>query len=455
MEEIIRDTITVHMKENELLSKCQFGFVKGRSTVLQLLKVLDIWTETLDNGGCIDVIYCDFMKAFDKVPHSKLIKKIQSYGIKGNLINWIIDLLSHRKQRIRINNIFSNWQEVISGIPQGSVIGPLLFVIFINDLPDVIKNSHIFLFADDMKLFNPIYNEDNCNILQKDLTSAEKWSETSLLKFHPDKCCNMRIGRSSIRNDGYTMGKDQKTINKAETVKDIGVTFDSSLNFEAHMPEKINKANSMMGIIRRTFEYLDDKCFSTVFKSLVRPHIEYANQVWSPYLMKHITALEKVQRRATKLIPGYKELDYKERLIRLKLPTLSYRRLRGDMIEIYKILTGKYDSTVTSNFVTLRDNDSITRGHNLKIFKERCRLNIRKNSFVYRSTDVWNSLPQSVVDAPSVQSFEGRLDKLWKNHPIKNDFTAPPQLWTVSPLDACAQSQINDQDRAGTRGRNA
>ena len=118
-----------------------------------------------------------------------------------------------------------------------------------------------------MKLFNAIYNEENCKNLQKDLTSAEKWSETSLLKFHPDKCCNMRIGCFSIRNDGYTMDKDQKTINKAETVKDIGVTFDSSLNFEAHMSEKIHKANSMMGIIRHTFEYLDDKCFSTVFLS--------------------------------------------------------------------------------------------------------------------------------------------------------------------------------------------
>ena len=146
-----------------------------------------------------------------------------------------------------------------------------------------------------------------------------------------------------------------------------------------NLSEQINKANSMMGIIRRTFEYLDDRCFSTVFKSLVRPHIEYANQVWSPYLMKHITALENVQRRATKLIPGYKEFDYKERLKRLNLPTLSYRRLREDMIEIYKLLTGKYDYTVTSNFFTLRENYSISRGHNLNIFKERCRLNIRKN----------------------------------------------------------------------------
>ena len=129
----------------------------------------------------------------------------------------------------------------------------------------------------------------------------------------------------------------------------------------------------MMGIIVCTFEY--DKCFSTVFKSLVRPHIEYANQVWHPYLMKHITALENFQRRATELIPGYKELDYKERLKRLNLPTLSYSHFRGDMIEIYKILTGKYDSIVTSYFVTLKENDSITREHNLKIVKERCQLN--------------------------------------------------------------------------------
>ena len=136
----------------------------------------------------------------------------------------------------------------------------------------------------------------------------------------------------------------------------------------------------MMGIILCTFEYLDYKCFSTVFKCLVRPHIEDANQVWSIYLMKHIIALENVQCRATKLIPRYKELEYKDCLHILNLPTLSYHRLRGDMIEIYKTLTEKYDSAVTSDFITLRENYSITRGHNINIFKERCRLNIRKNS---------------------------------------------------------------------------
>ena len=166
LEQIIRDTVTEHMKDNDLLSDKQFGFIKGCSTVLQLIKVLDSWTETLENGGCIDVVYCDFMKAFDKVPHRRLIWKLQSYGIKGKILDWVAAVLSHRSQRVRVNNSFSSWQEVTSGIPQGSVIGPMLFVIFINDLPEVIKSSELFVFADDMKLFHAICTEEDCTSLQ-------------------------------------------------------------------------------------------------------------------------------------------------------------------------------------------------------------------------------------------------------------------------------------------------
>ena len=123
---------------------------------------------------------------------------------------------------------------------------------------------------------------------------------------------------------------------------------------------------------------MNEQCFSKKFKSLIRPHIEYANQIWSLHIKKHITSFENVQHRATKLIPGFKDTEYKKRLRKLKLPTLAYRCLSGDMIELYKILTEKYDADVSSNFVTLRDNELDTRGYHLKIFKERCRLNIKK-----------------------------------------------------------------------------
>ena len=226
-------------------------------------------------------------------------------------------MLSHRSQRVRVNNSFSSWQEVTSGIPQGSVIGPLLFVIFINDLPEVIKSSELFLFADDMKLVHAIYTEENCTSLQQDLFLPEHWTNTSLLKFHPNKCSHMKIELSSIRNDGYKMEPEHITLASIDKVKDIRVTFDSSLNFEAHMSEEINKANSLMGIFSRNFNHNDEQCFSTIFKSHIRPHIEYANQIWSPHLKKHITSLENVPRRATKLIPGFKDIEYKERLRKL------------------------------------------------------------------------------------------------------------------------------------------
>jgi ribonuclease P/MRP protein subunit RPP40 len=238
-----------------------------------------------------------------------------------------------------------------------------------------------------------------------------------LLKFHPDKCKSMRIGRSQTPNFTYKLGPQETDLAQTDQEKDIGVIIDSNLTFEAHMNEKIKKANSVMGIVRRTFEHLDEHSFLTLYKSLARPHLEYANQIWAPHSKKHIQAIENVQRRATKLIPGFKDLEYEERLRRLNLPTLAYRRLRGDMIEMFKILQGIYDTSVTDGFVHLSTTD--TRGNDLKIYKERARLNIRKFSFVNRSTDIWNSLPNSVIQAPSVISFERRLDKHWRNHPIR------------------------------------
>ena len=177
-----------------------------------------------------------------------------------------------------------------------------------------------------------------------------------------------------------------------------------------------------MGVIRRAFTYMDEPTFLSLYKSLVRPHLEYANQAWSPHLRKHIDSIENVQRRATKLIPNMRDLSYEERLRKLKLPTLAYRRLRGDLIEMFKIATGLYERDTCQVLVDL--NERTSRGHKYKLKKSHVRSDIRKFSFKERVVNPWNSLPSAVVEAPSLPSFERRLDDYLKDNPIRYDHRA-------------------------------
>ena len=429
LESIVRENMIKHMQVNNLFSDKQFGFIPQRSTVLQLLTVLDKWTETIDTGGYIDVAYCDFMKAFDKVSHRLLIHKLKMYGFGAEYVNWIQAFLSNRKQTVIINNDSSSLKDVTSGIPQGSVLGPLLFVAFINDLPDSLQNnSDVYLYADDTKIFRQIRCVEDCEKLQEDIHCMQKWSEKWKLTFHPQKCKTMTISCKSIDttfNYNYNLKTGLPYMERTDAEKDIGVTIDSKLEFEDHIIEKVNKANSILGVIRRSFEYLDKDTLVMLFKSLVRPHLEYANQIWAPYKKKHLDIIENVQRRATRLIPGMTDLSYEQRLRVLKLPSLTYRRIRGDMILCYKILTEKCDYDPEKLFkkrneMTKRNN----RGHHLMLFKPRAHLNMRKNSFNYRSIDMWNSLPPSVVSAKTVRSFEGKLDKFWADQDIKFNYKA-------------------------------
>ena len=295
-----------HMRRNNLLSKKQYGSISGRSTVLQLIKVIDNWTEALDEGKTVDIIYCDFMRAFDRVPHERLLEKISRCGIKGNYLGWMKEFLMNRRQRVVVNGVASDWRDVISGVPQGSVLGPLLFVIYINDLPSCMENgSQIYLYADDTKILKAIEEENGCCRLQRDLNNMKKWTEKWLLSLHPDKSRYMRIGRTEVREGAYQLCN---VIERSSAEKDIGVIIEDKLKFSEHLAEKINKANEVVGIIRRTFIGLDAEMFKQLYTALVRPHSEYAYQVWNPYLIKDIEAVENVQRRATRLLPNMKNL---------------------------------------------------------------------------------------------------------------------------------------------------
>ena len=422
LEGIIREHITAHMKQHHLFSTAQFGFLSGRSTVLQLLTVLDKWTQNLDEGDGTDVIYCDFRKAFDKVPHRLLLEKAKSYGIQGKLIEWIQAFLIGRKQSVRVGTDLSRAHEVKSGIPQGSVLGPLLFVLFVNDLPQAVNHSSVYLFADDLKLFHKISTDTDHQLLQEDLNSVCKWTDSSQLQLHPDKCVAMNVGPQ--QDPAQYRLQDGHELRSVTQEKDLGVVIDSKLSFSAHVSQKVSKANSILGLVMRTIENKTSEVIVTLYKALIRPHLEYANQIWSPYLVKDVMALENVQRRVTRMIPKMKELSYEERLRKLKLPTLAYRRLRGDVIEIYKMTSGIYDQDVTENLLKFNRNTR-TRGHNLRLEKPHCRLDIRKFSFFQRVVGPWNSLPSDIVNAPSLASFERKLDKHWSHLAIKFDPYAP------------------------------
>ena len=370
----------------------------------------------------------DFQKCFDTVPHRRLLYKLKCYGINNQIIQWITDFLVGRKQRVSVQNTFSQWLLVLSGIPQGSVLGPLLFVIYINELPKTVKST-IYLFADDTKIFRSINNQEDTKILQEDLDKLQEWSDTWLLKFHPDKCKRMTIGKQTENtNVTYTLTKGA-TIHKLENVdqeKDIGVIIDSNLEFDKHINAKINKANAMFSIIRRSFQFLSPQNFTPLYKSLVRSHLDYASSVWSPYKQKHIDSLENVQKRATRQLPILSKLPYEERLMKLKLPTLAYRRIRGDMIEVYKIMNEIYDKNVTTFLKTrLQSADRTSpRGHKYQLYIERVNKNIRKHNFSIRIINVWNSLPREVAEAPSINSFKNRLDKYWSNQDIVYNYKA-------------------------------
>ena len=291
------------MTENNLYSECQHGFRKKRSCVTQLIEVYDKLTELIDDGKNVDVVYLDFRKAFDSIPHERLLQKMAGYGIAGKTLEWTKNFLNGRKQRVRVGNEYSSETDVTSGIPQGSILGPVLFTIFINDLPDAI-NVHCKVFADDTKIYEDANKQ---NDLQRDLYSMQRWTELWNLYFNVNKCKVMHIGKKNPRNSYYMKIEDcQQKLETCEEEKDLGITFDSNLNFDKHISNVTKKANQMLGLIKRTFTYLDKDMFLKLYKALVRSHLEYGNVIWSPYLKRQSIQVERIQRRATKLVPECK-----------------------------------------------------------------------------------------------------------------------------------------------------
>ena len=420
-ESFIKTELFNHILKNNLLSSNQFGFCPGRSCATQLLVTLYDWLYSLDNRVPVDCIYMDFKKAFDSVPHQRLLVKLKGYGIEGNVLDWISDFLKDRSQYVSIDGHKSSTKPVISGVPQGSVLGPTLFIYFINDLPEVVK-SIAKMFADDTKSYSSLNTyEDHCT-LQSDINSMDSWTYEWLLFFNNEKCKCMHLGKNNPQYI-YTIGKenDKRDLETTYVEKDLGVHIDPLLKFDSHISQVLKKCKRTSSTIMKTINYKTRDIMLPLFKSLVRPVVEYANIVWSPYLKKDIHSIENIQRHYTKQILGMRSLSYRERLFKLKLPSLQYRRLRGDLIETYKILNNYYDPVTISNLLELMPDSSSTRNHNFKLRKKAFNSNQFKYFYTNRIVNVWNKLPASAVNAKSLNNFKNRIDHHFKHLVYETD----------------------------------
>ena len=409
-ERIVKDRIVSFLDRHKLIMDTQHGFRNNRSCLTNLLEFYNHVFSNYDERIPSDVIYLDFKKAFDTVPHKRLLIKLKAHGMGDELCSWIENWLTNRKQRVVINGEASDWLKVTSGVPQGSVLGPLLFLIYINDLDSGVS-SIISKFADDTKLGGNALTIGDCERIQKDLDNLSMWSEKWLLKFNKDKCKVMHIG---YNNSNHSYKLQGQNLIRVEEEKDLGVIVRSDLKNGPQCMAASRKANTILGFIARNFECRTPEVITRLYTSLVRPHLEYAVQFWSPCYQKDQNKLESIQRRATKLVPGFHSLQYEERLKRLDMFSLKDRRIRGDLIETFKILKN-IENLNYDNFFELSP-QLPTRNNGLKLKGQRFNTDLRKSYFNIRVVDFWNKLPASVVQADTIPSFKNRLDKHFKKN---------------------------------------
>ena len=335
MERLLKNNIYSHLVNNNAITNHQHGFVSKKSTQTQLLECTNVWFIWLDEKEGVDVVYKDVSKAFDTVSHPKLLNKLASYGIQGKFLNWVRDFLAARTQAVKINSSSSDRLPVTSGVPQGSVLGPLLYLIYSNDIIDVLNNCFVKIFADDCKFYLMTKLLPNHLLFIEDIAKIFGWYDANQLRISLEKCLILQLGRYNPRRE-YTANAIK--LNPVQRVKDLGVLISNDLEFSENCSVISKKAFQKSALIYKTFSYKSRNFLMALYKTYVRPQLEYCSAIWSPHLLKDINLVESVQRRFTKSLPGLSHVSYRQRLQCLNLESLEYHRLCCDLVQCHKIV---------------------------------------------------------------------------------------------------------------------
>ena len=386
-ERLVKKRLQPHIKS--LISEKQHGFLPKKSCLTNLACYSDYISKHMDEKHDVHSIYTDFKKAFDSVPFNLLLHKLKCrFGIDGMELKWFESYLDNRFQRVVLYGIESAWVKVTSGVPQGSILGSLLFVMYIDDLCELSKNSESLFFADDGKMFRFVSCISDCLKLQSDLNKIYEWSCSWRINLHFDKCCMICFSNRRKNKISYTYNFGPNVIKSVASVKDLGVYFTENLNFRTHIEFVVSKALKMLGFVYKTTKHFNDNSVMvSLYKSLVRSRLEYCSSIWSPSQDYLIVKLERVQKKLVRWLcyrdkVNYRDVGYAELCKKYKLQSLKSRRTISDLCNLNKIYNNNINCTYLVSQVAVYVPTRQLRRN--RLFSTESRLNVRKQSFIPR-----------------------------------------------------------------------
>ena len=404
MEHIVVSSMMQHFEENNILTRNQHGFRRQRSCETQLLELSEELFTSMEKGQQTDVLIMDFAKAFDRVNHGLLLHKLQRYGVNSSTLTWIASFLKDRSQVVVVNGSSSSSVPVKSGVPQGSVLGPCLFLAFINDLPENLSSTSR-LFADDTAVYGTVNNYVDAAELQQDLLRLEEWERNWEMMFHPAKCVTLPITRKrNLRIPSYHLhGHTLETVSSA---KYLGVTLTTKLDWEEHITSTVTKANRALGFLRRNLKISSKTIKEKAYKAYVRPLVEYAATVWDPQSQKAINKIEAIQRRATRFVLNryHNTSSVSDMLDILQWPSLQQRRQNARLVMMYKIHHQFVQCPHIQEKLQFAPNRE-RRGHPQQFSLITARTQYRSGAFLPQTIKDWNNLSREIVMAETADDF--------------------------------------------------
>ena len=394
MEHILVSNMATYLEKYDILTPYQHGFRKRHSCTTQLIEMFNDLATNFDNKIQTDVILLDFAKAFDKVCHRRLLHKMSSLGISGETSAWVKSFLTDRVQEVVVEGSRSSRSAVTSGVPQGSVLGPLLFLMYINDLP---KNcsATVRLFADDTAIYRQISTVQDQQALQRDLDSLQVWESQWKMAFHPAKCQVLHCSRSKSARTSFKYTLHDLELTSVASAKYLGVSISASLSWGEHIRQTSVKAERARAFLHRNTKACPEPIRATCYETYVRPQLEYASEVWDSACLKYSQALERVQRRAARSVLA--NYDYRSSvtamLKQLSWPPLADRRSNAKRDMFTKALGGEVNIPCVQQAKISLQPTASTRGHPSKLRQPYSRTNVMRDSFVPSCIRIINALP--------------------------------------------------------------